>query len=291
MMKPRPFGFYSIMFAIIAQLLAISPAMAKNLPLKAGAYECFTITVMTSPMPPRQRDDPVVVARRGARVPGQFDVPDVNVPQMLLAPAAFGNVILDGKGTYRMPTIGQSGKYGFNAATGRPTFTGDLGVMLRNEYNGSGTSFHIGYQGLNFECGLLRPRGSVSQAPVKPTARVATLGPALTRATALDLTGHFEGTYICRQGETAMTLDTLAKDSGNIVALMSFGGNNGMPKGSYTLVGNWNGAKFNLKSNEWVDQPAGYIMVDIEGEVNARGVSGNIQSPTCSNFSAVRIKQ
>jgi hypothetical protein len=290
-MKTMRFSFYSIMLAMAIQFVWVSPVTAKNLPLSTGTYECFTITVMTSPLPPRQRDDPVVVARRGARIPGQFDVPDINVPQMLLAPAAFGNVILDGKGTYKMPTTGQTGKYGFNAATGRPTFTGDLGVMLRNEYNGSGTSFHIGLQGLNFECGLLRPRGSTDQAPVKPTAKVATLGPALTRATALDLTGHFEGTYICRQGETAMTLDTLAKDSGNIVALMSFGGTNGLPKGSYTMVGNWNGAKFRLKANEWVNQPAGYIMVDIEGEVGARGVSGNIQSPACSNFSAVRIKQ
>jgi hypothetical protein len=291
MIKPKLSSLYSIMLAMVVQLASVSPVMAKNLPLKAGTYECFTITVMASPLPPRQRDDPVVVARRGARIPGQLDVPDINLPQMLLAPAAFGYVILDGEGTYRMPTIGQTGKYGFNAATGRPTFTGDLGAMLRNEYNGSGSSFHIGLKGLNFECGLLRPRASAADTLAKPTAKVATLGPALTRATALDLTGRFEGTYICRQGETAMTLDTLAKDSGSIVALMSFGGTNGSPKGSYTMVGNWDGAKFRLKANEWVNQPVGYIMVDIEGEMGERGVSGNIQSPTCSNFSALRIKQ
>lgn len=290
MTNRRKFYFYLITIAMFAQLAFVSPAMAKNLPLNAGTYECFTITVMTSPLPPRQRDDPVVVARRGARVPGQIDVPDVNVPQMLLAPAAFGNVILDGNGTYRMPTIGQTGKYGFNVATGRPTFTGDLGVMLKNEYNGSGTSFHIGLKGLNFECGLLRPRENLA-APVKPTAKVAALGPALTSATALDLTGRFEGTYICSRGENKLTLDTLAKDSGELVALMTFGGINNLPKGSYTLVGNWNGAKFSLKGNEWVNRPEGYVMVDLEGELSARGVSGNLNNPTCSNFSAVRIKQ
>jgi hypothetical protein len=288
-MKPLLLGLYSIALAMIIHLVSVSPAMAKNLPLKAGTYECFTITVMTSPLPPRHRDDPVVVARRGARVPGQFDVPDINVPQMLLAPAAFGNVNLDGKGTYRMPTIGQTGKYGFNAATGRPTFTGDLGVMLRNEYNGTGTSFHIGLRGMNFECGLLNTGARTAATPVKPTAKVATLGPALTSATARDFTGHFEGAYICSKGKNTMILDTLAKESGKIVALMSFGGTDNFPKGSYTMIGNWTGAKFNLKANEWVNQPPGYIMVDVEGVVSARGVSGNMLSPACSNFSAVRI--
>jgi hypothetical protein len=46
-----------------------------------------------------------------------------------------------------------------------------------------------------------------------------------------------------------------------------------------------------LKSNAWIDQPEGYIMVDIEGEVSARGVSGNMLTPTCSNFSALRINK
>jgi hypothetical protein len=289
-MITKPNGFLALAFATIVQFVCANQALAKNLPLKAGTYECFTITTTISPLPPRLRDDPVVVARRGARVPGQFDVPDINLPQMLLAPAAFGRVILDGKGGYRLPTIGQSGKYGFNATTGRPTFTGDLGVMLRNEYNGTGTSFHVGLQGQNFQCALLGPGGG-APAPAKPTARVATLGPALTGAKASNLTGHFEGSYICSKGENNLALDTLAKETGEIVAVFSFGGTSDFPKGSYSLTGRWTGAKFSLKSNAWIDQPEGYIMVDIEGEVSARGVSGNMLTPTCSNFSALRINK
>ncbi len=281
----RPVGLIAFALALLVQFICADQALAKSLPLKAGTYECYTITTTISPLPPRHRDDPVVVARRGARVPGQIDVPDINMPQMLLAPAAFGRIILDGKGGYKLPTIGQSGRYGFNAATGRPTFTGDLGAMLKNEYNGTGTSFHLGMRGLNFECGLLG--GGNAAAP----ARVATLGPALAGAKASHFTGHFEGSYICRQGETKLTLDTLAKETGEMVAVFSFGGNNGSPKGSYSLVGKWTGAKFSLKSNEWIDHPEGYTMVDIDGEVSARGLSGNILSSGCSNFSAIRTNR
>ncbi len=209
-------------------------------------------------------------------------MPDVNVPQMLLVPAAFGPVVLDGKGTYRLPVIGQSGKYGFNAATGRPTFTGDLGAMLKKEYNGTGTSFHLGLNGLNFDCGLLG-----GNAPA--LAKVATLGPALASAKASDFTGHFEGSYICGQGETNLTLDTLAQDTGEIVVVFSFGGNNNAPKGSYSLIGKWSGSKFSLKSDKWIEQPNGYVMVDIDGEISERGLSGNIINSSCTNFSALRI--
>jgi hypothetical protein len=266
-----------------------TPAYAKNLPLKAGTYECFTITLMTSATPPRQRDDPVVVARRGARVRGEIDVPDVEYQPLMLAPAAFGHVILDGKGGYKMPTIGQGGRYGFNAATGRPTFTGDLGAMLKNEYSGTGTGFHIGLGGMNFECGLLGAGNAAATA--KPIARVDGIGPALKTAKASDLTGRFDGTYVCGQGLTNMILDLMANEKGALVARMTFGGNAGKPKGSYTLTGTWSGAKFTLKSKEWISQPPNYVMVDLEGEVSAKGVAGNVINSTCSNFAAERVQK
>jgi hypothetical protein len=268
----------SLVLVSLANLLSAHPVMAKNLPLKPGTYQCFTIGTLLGQTPL-----PTDLSEINRAAAGNKIRPMV-APQIMLAPAAFGNVVLDGKGTYRMPTIGQSGKYGFNPATGRPTFTGDLGVMLQREYSGTGTSFFVGLQGTNFQCGLL---GAGAGSPNAP-AKVAGLGPALRTASAKDLTGHFEGSYICQQGETPLALDFLANDQGRLVAQFSFGGGNGSAKGSFTLVGSWNGARFNLKAHEWLNQPDGFVMVDIDGEVTARGVSGNILTPGCSNFSAVR---
>jgi hypothetical protein len=290
----------SLLSSLVSLLLFFGvpgSAVAKNLPLKAGTYQCFTVTGLASPLPPRQRDDPVVVARRGARQPGQFDVPDINLSPLLLAPAAFGNIILDGKGGYKIPAVKQIGTYGFNPDTGRPTFTGDLGVMLKNEYSGTGTSFVVGLGDMNFHCGIVSAGTSNSggagntAVSTKPTARVDTLGPALATAKASDFTGQFEGSYICSQGLTNLRLDLLANDQGALVARMAFGGTDKRPKGSYSMVGSWSGAKFRLKGHEWIEQPAGYIMIDLEGELSAKGVAGNLLATTCSNFAAARVGQ
>jgi hypothetical protein len=290
----------SITLALTGLGLA-SPAQAKNLPLKAGTYQCSTTTMMQgqAPAPTDQAD-----ARR--RAAGNTIQP-MAAPQIMLAPAAFGNVILDGKGGYRMPAVRQAGKYGFNASTGRPTFTGDLGVMLRPEYSGTGTSFFLGLEGMNFQCALTGASAGTSGGggsgggistpipPVDPQAALAaSVGPVLKTASAADFKGHFSGSYFCGQGETSMVLDLAAKPDGSITAVMQFGANSSRTTnyivGSYSLKGTYKGSHFILRSQQWIKQPDGYAMVDMEGDLTALGASGKMLFDQCGVFAVERVR-
>jgi hypothetical protein len=277
-------------FLLVAVLMGgfQSPALAQAVGLKPGTYQCFTLSTLYVPNP--ERTDSREVARVGA---GNVWVRPMVAPQLLLAPAAFGNVVLDGQGNYRFTNIRQGGKYGFNTATGMPTFTGDLGAMKLVEYSSEGTSFVVGWQGTNYQCGLAGPRGAAAvEDNSRQSALLDSAGPALATATAAQVTGHFEGSYLCGQTQTFLQLELAASADGTLTGVFKFGGMRtpeiNYSVGSYSLAGTWRGAQFQLKKNKWIVQPPGYQMVDIEGSLTSQGVAGKITSATCSVFAAAR---
>jgi hypothetical protein len=264
-------------------------ANAQAVALKTGTYNCFTLSTLYVPNP--QRTDSTEIARVGA---GNVWVRPMVAPQLLLAPAVFGNVVLDGRGNYRLTNMRQGGQYGFNARTGRPTFTGDLGAMQLIEYSGTGTSFVVGWQGMNFECGLTGPGGPLATANnAQDQALTASAGPALTTATAAQFNGHYEGHYRCNSNQTFMQLDLQARANGTITGVFKFGGMRtpeiSYSVGSFTLAGTWSGSRFELKKGAWITQPQGYEMFDMEGTLTRLGVSGKVGHSICSVFSARRV--
>ncbi len=265
------------------------PAAAQPVGLKAGTYQCFTITTMMGRTP--SPNDLSEVNRRAAGNPIRPMVP----PQLLLAPAAFGNVILDGKGNYRLPSVGQAGRYGFNAATGRPTFTGDLGAMQQGEYSGTGTRFIVGWQGVNYQCGLAGANGaSPGQLSDQDRADLAAMGPPLKSVTAANFTGNFAGSYHCASGPVFLRLALSASSDGTMTGIFKFGGMK-TPEfdysvGTFSMKGRWQGAHFTLKNDAWIQRPQGYVMIDIEGDVGERGVFGKVLYAGCSIFVADRSR-
>lgn len=261
---------------------------AQSLPLQKGTYSCYTIT--TQYTNPDTQIDPVAVLRKQSDV----KVRPMTVPQIFMAPAAFGNVILDGKGKYTMPQTKQSGSYSFDASTGRPRFTGDLGAMKLLDYNGTGTSFNVGWQGMNFNCGLpvgpSKPVNAGSQAP--NIAITSYAGTMVGTAKASDFNGYYEGSYYCSSIATFMRLNLDAKPDGTIDGVMQFGGVK-TPEidyslGSYALKGTWKGSHYVLKADHWIKEPVGYVMVDLEGDLMTLGTAGRVLYSSCDSFAVRR---
>jgi hypothetical protein len=265
-----------------------SAAYAQSTPLVEGKYQCFTLSTMYAAPP--SPDSPAEVTRRQTG----NKVRPIVLPQLFLSPALFGNVILDGKGGYTMPSTRQSGRYGFNKAKGLPTFTGDLGAMQLVEYDGTGRSFVVGLQGMNFHCGLpadpSKPIAAGSQAP--NSAFISRAGVTKQTAVASDFNGHFEGSYMCGGTETYMQLDLRAKADGSISGTMHFGGVKtpeiNYSLGSYALKGRWQGAHYELKADYWIKQPQGYVMIDLEGDLTSKGTAGKVLYSSCDSFALFR---
>jgi hypothetical protein len=287
MLRNMKFLFLGMFLVLFSQTCSINSARAGNLTLKSGSYLCVTATLMPGQIV--LPTDISEVARKGANE--GLDIKQqrpLSPQQFMLVPAPFGRIILDGKGNYQMPSIRQAGRYGFNASTGRPTFTGDLGAMIQQYYDGKGTSFNLASGELKFSCALQGPSSSGPTAAL-PKQRVESLGPLLTKTNVQSFSGRFQGAYVCGGTENAMTLEMLANAEGRLAAIMTFGGVRNLPRGSFKLLGNWSGSQFRLTGTEWIEQLPNYIMVDIEGEVRTGGVAGKIPTQSCSNFVASRV--
>jgi hypothetical protein len=281
----RPYFITLILAAATCQTFTAS-LQAQQGPLRPGSYRCFT-TNMAPPGPAINPRDPDW--RKSQGLPelesGQRATPPMQVPGVMIMPAFFGNILIDGKGTYKLTRSGHTGKYGFNKAAAVPTFTGDLKVMKVQGYDSSVGRFFLVYQSLAFQCsgGLT---SSSTQNKSTPTGPGQKSGLTVTAAT---LTGLFRGNYVCTQGPEDMWLDTRATDDGVMVAVFSFGGNEMKPSGSYRLRGKWADDGFSLAPDEWIKQPSPRDeMVVLTGTLTARGIGGSVYHSGCSTFDLAR---
>jgi WD40-like Beta Propeller Repeat len=136
------------------------------------------------------------------------------------------------------------------------------------------------------------PAGSATgtSAPGAASTPVTTSAatPAPTAARPESLTGHFEGTYVCSAGETAMELDIRAAPDGTLTATMSFGGSANARVGRYALAGRWTGNSFQLAPEKWVDQPPNYVMTPLSGTISGGVIAGRVEHPRCG---AMRLQR
>jgi hypothetical protein len=104
---------------------------------------------------------------------------------------------------------------------------------------------------------------------------------------------RFKGQYWCSQGRTELTLVIEDVDGEDVEALFEFSfpgsSTSAAAEGSYRMRGTWEarGRTLKLKGEQWIDQPTGYIMVDLSGTVGSSGViSGRVSgAPQCTTFS------
>jgi hypothetical protein len=221
---------------------------------------------------------------------GQRAMPIPATQMVMIMPAFFGNIEFNGRGTYRLTGSGNTGGYTVDRSTRLPTFTGDLKIMDVRPITGREHAFFLVYQDMAFECGLASAATApvTASGPPRPQTPRTPPRPNGPPATAASFTGHFEGTYVCGQGETSMQLDTRAAAGGELVAVMNFGGEANRPRGRYTLTGNWTGNAFRLAPEKWLEQPTGYSMTAISGTLDGGAITGSVEAAGCGAMSLQR---
>jgi hypothetical protein len=107
-----------------------------------------------------------------------------------------------------------------------------------------------------------------------------------------DLNGTWEGAYTCPQGLTNLKLVITAKSMKNINAVFQFSphpNNPNTPSGSFRMKGNLERPDLlYLKATTWINKPAGYMTVDLRGNIYSSRIIGNILSDGCSAFELKR---
>ena len=146
-------------------------------------------------------------------------------------------------------------------------------------------------------------RVSTSVKPLRPSSRNSSTRPRPTISSRpstsnslAGLAGTWEGEYTCGQGNTGLKL-TIKEPSGpTLPAVFEFfplPGNPSAKKGSYSMVGSRSaGGHVVFKQEKWIDQPPGYVMVDLEVtspiDAGTRQLSGDVLDPSCKGFSVRR---
>ena len=114
--------------------------------------------------------------------------------------------------------------------------------------------------------------------------------------TSAQVAGYWVGKYICGQGITRLDLD-IRQDKGNaITATFRFGPlpeNPEVPKGSYRMEGTYDPKtrRVKLEGVTWIEYPQNYVMVGLDGRMDADGgrIAGMV--PTMSNCSDFEVKR
>jgi hypothetical protein len=106
----------------------------------------------------------------------------------------------------------------------------------------------------------------------------------------------WEGTYVCSQGLSSVTLTIDAQRNGTATAQYDFGptpSNTSVPKGSYLMSGTIrstrSGFSAELEPGDWILHPPTYLSVSLVVETTGRDMKGAIQHPNCRDFEAHRI--
>lgn len=106
--------------------------------------------------------------------------------------------------------------------------------------------------------------------------------------------GTWVGTYTCRQGLTGLRLDIAAAEGNSLTATFAFyaiDSNPDVPSGKFTMRGTYSDAGIELIQETWVQQPAGYEMVDLRSGPFANGdtsLAGEVMTDGCTTFSLDR---
>ncbi|WP_148663572.1 hypothetical protein [Bosea vaviloviae] len=120
-----------------------------------------------------------------------------------------------------------------------------------------------------------------------------------TSLTGTSLTGTWRGTYVCAQGRTGLTL-TIDRQSGRtfsgVFHFYAVRNNGTVPDGCFTVSGQIvNAGKVDVAGSTWIKRPAGYITVDLHGQLTSDGAgfSGEVMTPgsgkLCSTFKLERV--
>ena len=129
-------------------------------------------------------------------------------------------------------------------------------------------------------------------APPPTTSADAAHARLVTADAPFDRGDRFAGHYVCAQGRTELTLVIEDLDGTEVSAIFEFdypggGGTHAPASGSYRMHGSFDprSGAVHLDPDRWVEQPDGYVMVGLVGQVSRTGsISGTVKGPGCSTF-------
>jgi hypothetical protein len=107
---------------------------------------------------------------------------------------------------------------------------------------------------------------------------------------------RFEGSYLCPQGPTGLTLELVRFADGTAAAVFHFHplpANPDVPEGRYTLTGSWRAdGAVQLAPERWLDAPKDYVMVGLTGSLDAATgrLAGTIAAAGCGPFDLERVR-
>lgn len=110
------------------------------------------------------------------------------------------------------------------------------------------------------------------------------------------LSGVWEGTYECAQGQTGLRLTVDDRPNGDVGASFEYfpaAGNPDVATGSYTMTGTSSDGALALEGHEWLEQGGDYSMVGLQADVGDRpdteALEGTVVGDGCSTFSLDRV--
>jgi hypothetical protein len=158
-------------------------------------------------------------------------------------------------------------------------------------------------------CAFAACARGAAQAPPGATTPVQPAGVGRTASRAVPIPAGWMGSYICRQGVTGLQLDIAEVPQDHfkchngypdcdpdfatapvpVRATFKFfplPENPDLPAGSFTMTGVFTARKASLKPEAWKEQPAGWEMVALSGEVSDdnRFFRGTIEHEGCGAF-------
>jgi len=116
------------------------------------------------------------------------------------------------------------------------------------------------------------------------------VAPIVTPVVASTAQGEqWSGTYVCAQGQTDLVLTVKHTTSTVLDAIFEFShsptGASGSLKMHGTLDANGN---VQLVPGQWINQPANYRGVGLQGTIRGDSFTGRVDGPSCSTFSLRR---
>jgi hypothetical protein len=110
------------------------------------------------------------------------------------------------------------------------------------------------------------------------------------------LSGVWEGSYDCAQGETGVRLTVDESSDGDVGASFEYfpvGGNPDVATGSYTMTGTSADGALALEGHEWLEQGGDDAMVGLQADVGGRtdteALEGTVVGTGCTTFSLDRV--
>ncbi len=108
--------------------------------------------------------------------------------------------------------------------------------------------------------------------------------------------GTWQGSYVCAQGETALTLTLRDTGAATVRGIFTFSAtetNPLVPDGCFEMAGVYAAPRLKLFAGRWLLRPSGYVSVDLAGTMTPDGASldGAIIGPLCTSFTLRRVDQ